>query len=205
MAGVTAALTIGGGALSAIGKMTEGVQGFKVGQANAAIYEAQAKNIAAAQAITAEQYRTKANVLRGEATTMAARNGVKISGSTANSISQSIMQIQMDNAYNQYNLEVKKQEAFSNASLERYKGRGALFSGFVGAGVSALSAGKDYYEKYWNGSSSNSNSNWLKNKVDKGTTWVKGQTNKIKNRGSKLSGGLPTTNWQTISSSDMFV
>lgn len=182
--GVVGALQLAGAALSAYGQYQQGQAEKSVANANAQIYEAQARNIAEAKKITAGQYRSKANVLRGEATAKAARGGVKISGSTANSISQSIMELQMDNAYEQFNLETKRQEAFSNAAMQRFQGRQAAKAGLMNAGVTALSAGKDFYSKYWGGSAAQ--------------TWFNGQTNKIRSRGTKLSGGLPTTNKQML-------
>lgn len=179
--GVTAALSLGGAALSAVGSIQEGFTQKRTAEANAQIYEQQAKNIATAQKITAEQYRTKANVLRGEATATAARNGVRISGTTANSISQSIMQLQMDNSYQQYNLQVKKQEAYNNAALQRFQGKQAMMNGLMKAGSTALTAGSEYYDKYWKGNSP--------------LTWAKGQINKFKSRNTtKLSGGFDYTN-----------
>lgn len=151
MAGVTASLMLGSAAMSAAGSISKGIAEQKQAEANARIYEAQARNIAEAQKITAEQYRTKGNVLRGQAVTTAARNGVKISGTTANSISQSIMQLQMDNSYEQYNLEVKKQAAYDNAALQRYQGKQAFRQGLLNAGKTALTAGVDYHDKYWKG------------------------------------------------------
>lgn len=158
--GVTAALALGSAAMSAAGSISQGFAQKNQAEANAQIYEAQARNIAEQQKITAGQYRTRANVLRGEATATAARNGLRISGTTANSISQSIMQLQMDNSYEQYNLALKKQNAYNNAALERYQGKQALRSGFLNAGKTALSAGVDYYDKYWKGSNNNSGWSW---------------------------------------------
>lgn len=163
MAGVTAALTIGSALMSAYGSYQQGVMAKEQAEANAQIYETQAKNIAEAQKITNEQYRTKADVLRGQATATAARNGLKVSGSTANSISQSIMQLQMDNSYEQYNLQVQKQNAYNNAKLQRYQGKAAYQNGLIKAGSTALSAGSDYYNKYWKGGGSTS-LNWFGNK-----------------------------------------
>ncbi len=173
------ALSLGSAAMSAVGSIAQGFAGNKQAQQNAAIYEAQAKNIVEAQKITAEQYRTKQNVLRGQATATAARAGLKISGTTASSISQSIMQLQMDNSYEQYNLEVQKQKALSNAALQRYQGRNALMSGFMNAGSTALKAGIDYRDKYWKPANNNNA------------------------QGLKLSGGFaPITNQQTFSGSN---
>jgi hypothetical protein len=90
----------------------------------------------------------------------------------------------MDNAYEQFNLQTKRQEALSNAAMQRFQGKQAAKAGLMNAGVTALSAGKDFYSKYWGGSAAQ--------------TWTKGQINKFKSNGIKLSGGLPTTNKQML-------
>lgn len=185
--GLTAALSLAGSAMSAYGSYQQGKAEQQQAEANAQIYETQAKNIKEAQEITDSQYRTKMNVLRGQAAATAARNGVKISGSTANSISQSIMQLQMDNSYEQYNLQVQRQNAFNNAALQRYQGQMAKASGLMKAGNTALNAGVDYYSKYWK------NDN----------TWFKGMKNKITSRGVKLSGYQDVSNSSIISGGNM--
>lgn len=164
--GVTGALSLIGTAASAYGSYQQGKAEQATAEVNAQIYEAQAKNIKEAQKITAEQYRTRANVLRGQAVTSAARGGLKISGTTANSISQSIMQLQMDNSYEQFNLQAKRQEAYSNAALQRYKGQMAYSNGLFKAGSTALNGASDFYNKYWK--SSNNTSNWFS-----GVSWGK--------------------------------
>lgn len=182
--GVTGALSLVGAAASAYGSYAQGKAERTQAEANAQIYEAQAKNIKEAQKITADQYRSKANVLRGQATATAARNGVRISGTTANSISQSIMQLQMDNSYEQFNLQAKRQQAYSNAALQRYQGQMAYSNGLMKAGTTALNAGVNYYNKYWKGSTTSSDGN-------SPMTWVKGQINKARSWGNtKFSGGL---------------
>lgn len=170
---VTTALMLAGAATSAIGSITQGYAQNQQAKANAAIYEAQAQNIQTQKNITAEQYRTKQNVLRGQAITTAARGGLKISGSTANSISQSIMQLQMDNSYEQYNLDVKRNEALTNARLQRQQGKNAMWGGFLKAGTTALNAGYNYYDKYWTTPTSKTN-------------------------GVKLSGGWDLSNKSTV-------
>lgn len=183
MAGVTAALMLAGAATSAIGSISQGYAENQQAKANAAIYEAQTKNIATQKEITAEQYRTKQNVLRGQAITTAAKGGLKISGSTANSISQSIMQLQMDNSYEQYNLDVKRQNALTNARLQRMQGRQAMMSGLFQAGTTALNAGYNYYDKYWTAPT----------ETTKTTSWFSNLRNK-----TKLSGGWDFSNRSTI-------
>lgn len=183
--GVTAALgalSLGSSLASAYGSYQQGKAEQAQAEANAQIYEAQAKNITEAQKITDSQYRSKMNVLRGQAVATAARNGVRVSGTTANSISQSIMQLQMDNSYEQYNLEVQRQNAFSNAALQRYQGQMARANGLMKAGNTALTASVDYFGKYW------------KNNGNSPLTTVKGLKNKITSRGMKLSGYQDVSN-----------
>lgn len=141
MAVATTAILATAAAVGAASSIAQGYGQKKQAEANAQIYDAQAKNIATAQGITAGQYRTKQNLLQGEAVTNAARGGIKISGSTANSISQSIMQLQLDNSYEQYNLQVQKQQALDNARMQRYAGRQAVMNGYLKAGQTALMAG----------------------------------------------------------------
>lgn len=175
--GVTGALSLAGAAMSAYGSIQQGQAEKAQAEANAAIYEAQVKNIKEAQKITAGQYRTKEQMLRGQATVNAARNGVKISGTTASSISQSIMELEMDNSYEQYNLQLKKYNAYSNAELERYKGKQAMSNAYLNAGKTALNASVDYYSKYWKGGNT-ANKNLLSGGVDySSTATVKGQQN----------------------------
>ena len=59
--GVTAALSLGSAAMSAVGSISQGIAENKQAQQNAAIYEAQAQNIREAQKITAEQYHSYDN------------------------------------------------------------------------------------------------------------------------------------------------
>ena len=194
--GVTSALTgavgLAGGLASAFGSYQQGKAEQDIANANAQIYEAQAKNIKSAQEITAGQYRTKANVLRGQAITTAARQGIKISGTTANSISQSIMQLQMDNSYQQFNYEVQKQNAYNNAILQRYQGQMARANGMMKAGQTALSASTNYFDKYWKASDTQGI-----------TTWAKGVKNKIATRGIKLSGYNDISNGAIINGGNM--
>lgn len=145
-------LSINAAALKGIGQVSTGFAENKQAQINAKIYEAQAQNIQTQGRILSSQYRTKANQLQGTAVTTAARGGLKISGSVASSISQSMEQLALDESYEQYNLSVQRQQALDNARLQRYQGRHAIFNGLVNAGATVLTAGKDYYNKYYKNS-----------------------------------------------------
>lgn len=144
-----------GAGLSAVGQTVGGFQENAQAQLNAQIYEAQAKNIETQKSILAGQYRTKAEVLEGNAIAKAGRSGVKVTGSTALSISQSLEQLMLDESYQQYNLSVQKQKALDNARLQRYQGKQAIFKGLVGAGSTLLMAGSTYADKYWQKNTSN--------------------------------------------------
>jgi len=148
--GVLGALTAVSGIVSAASSIAGGIAEKNAAERNAQIYEAQAANIQSQKNIVAGQYRTKQTQLKGEAVANAARAGVKVSGSVAQSISQSITELQIEQSYEQYNLDVKRQQALDEAQFQRFKGRQALMSGFVNAGATALSSGTSYYQKYWN-------------------------------------------------------
>ena len=190
--GLLGAVSLGGSLASAFGSYQQGKAEQEQAEINAQIYEKQAQNIKEAQKISARQFRTSANVLRGQAITTAARNGVRVSGTTANSISQSIMQLQMDNSYQQFNLEVEKHNAYSNAILQRYQGKMARANGLMKAGSTALTAGSDYLSTYWKGSGNSP------------LTFAKGLKNKITSRGVKLSGYNDVSNNAIISGGNMF-
>ena len=191
--GALSAISLGSSLASAFGSYQQGKAEQEQAEANALIYEKQAQNIKEAQKITARQFRTKANVLRGQAVTTAARNGVRVSGTTANSISQSIMQLQMDNSYQQFNLEVEKHNAYSNAMLQRYQGKMARANGLMKAGNTALTAGTSYFSNYWKSSDTNN-----------ALTWAKGMKNKITSRGVRLSGYNDISNNAIINGGNMF-
>lgn len=151
--GVLGALTAVTAVAGATSQIMTGVGEKKAADKNAEIFEAQATNIQSQKNIVAGQYRTKATQLRGEAVSRAARQGVKVSGSVAQSISQSITELKIEQSYQQYNLSVQKQEALDNAAYQRYQGRQALRSGFMNAGTTLLSGATNYYSKYWKNTS----------------------------------------------------
>lgn len=186
--GVLGAITAVSGIVSAGSSIAGGIAEKNAAGRNAQIYEAQAANIAAQEQnvqakknIVAGQYRNKQAALKGNAVTTAAHAGVKVSGSVAQSISQSITQLQIEQSYEQYNLDVERynlqvqrQQALEEAAFQRKKGRQALLSGFMNAGTTALNSAGSYYSKYWNNNGTSGNSF--------GTT--------VKHYGSSISNGF---------------
>lgn len=160
--GVLSAITAVTAVANTTSQIMTGISEKNAADRNAEIFEAQAANIQSQKNIVAGQYRTKASQLQGEAVTRAARQGVKISGSTAQSISQSITQLGIEQSYEQYNLNVQKQQALDNAAYQRYQGRQALNNAYMKAGTTLLSSATSYYSKYWktNNSITNSAKTW---------------------------------------------
>lgn len=105
---------------------------------NAAAFRAQAQNISTQQKITAGQYGTQGNILQGAAITRAAKGGVKVSGTVANSISRSLTALNLDKGYQIYNLEVEKTKAINNAYYQDYVADTAMTRGFLSSAASAL-------------------------------------------------------------------
>lgn len=129
---------IAGTAMSAVSEVAQGFSEKKAADNNARAYEIQAQNIETQKGITSTQYRNKANQLQGQATTRAASRGLKITGSTAQSISQSLTQLGLDKSYEIYNLNTQKHTALQNASSERRRGRSALMSGIMSGAQTAF-------------------------------------------------------------------
>lgn len=146
--GVTGALLAAGTAISAGSQITEGFTAKRTAEMNARVFDAQAQNIAAQQGIISGQYRVKKSQLAGSAAAQAGRSGVAYSGSVASSVSQSMYELGLDESYARYNLEVQRQQALSNAQLQRYQGEQALKSGFIKAGTTALMGGANISSKY---------------------------------------------------------
>lgn len=115
---------------------------------NESIYKAEAKNVDSQKAIVASQYRSKAARLAGAASTAAASGGVNISGSTAQSISQSLTQLGIDQSYEQYNLDVEKAHYLDEANYQKTLKNQALFSLIFGI-PTAMNNSTDFASKYW--------------------------------------------------------
>lgn len=195
--GVTGALMAGAGLMSVVGNISQGVNERNQAEANAAmydqqaaIYQMQANSVNTQKQILAGQYGTKQTQLRGKAINLAASQGLKISGSTAASISQSISELQLEQSYQQYNLDVEKaqylansQNALNAAESQRNKGRAAMRAGMLKAATSALSTGTDIYSNYFGGAGQSINGF--------GTT-IKHYGSSLRSGWTKLSSGTRT-------------
>ena len=138
MAQAAAIMQIIGSAASFTSGMLNAFGEKYTAESNANAYRAQAQNIGVQQGITARQYGTYENVLQGQAVTTAARQGVKVSGTVASSISRSLTALNLDKGYKLYNLEVEKTKAINNAKYQDWVADTALVRGFFSSTASAL-------------------------------------------------------------------
>ena len=132
------AMQAAGAAFSFISGMMNAAAEKHTAESNAAAYRAQAQNITTQQGITARQYATQGNILQGQAVTSAARQGVKVSGTVASSISRSLTALNLDKGYQIYNLEVEKTKAINNAYYQDWVADTAMVRGFFNSAESAL-------------------------------------------------------------------
>ena len=138
------AVSAGMQAVSTIG------QGFQA-RSNAKImanqYGLQERQLEEQKNILARQYRTKRQLLTGTLMTRAANNGVKVSGSVADSLSQSLLETELEESYQKYNISMEQINARYKAKASKIEGRYALINSIIDAGTTALSnyATYDYY------------------------------------------------------------
>lgn len=177
-------MTIVGAVSNGVNSIIDGFTERETAKQNADAYWAQAQNIGTQQKITAMQYGTAENVLHGQAVATAARQGLKISGTVASSISKSITALSLDKGYKLYNLEVEKNKAINNAKYQEWVADSAVQRGVLGAlGSFGSAIGKMGKSKYFDQQASNA--------VD---------TNKM-----KLSGGFNFSNKAMIAGNQPIV
>ena len=138
-------------ALAAAQQITGASSKMQTAEYNAKILENEAQNIESQKNIVKSQYRNKAAALSGEGGAIAARAGIKLTGSTANSISQSLTQLGMDRSYELYNLEVEKNNALNEAAWQKNQKKQAGLSLLFGLPTTALDTGSTYYSRFGGG------------------------------------------------------
>ena len=144
-AGALFAVAAGFQVLSALG---QGVQAKASAKAQASQYRLQIAQMEQQKKILAEQYKTKRAQLTGTLITRAGKNGVRVSGSVADSLSQSLFELGMEESYQKYNISMNQVNAEYNARVSKANGRYAMIGGLLNAGSSALSSYATY-DYYW--------------------------------------------------------
>jgi hypothetical protein len=178
--------SVGGGVSSIIGGFSQKA----AAENNAAAYYAQAQNIQTQKGIVARQYGVQGSLLEGQAIATAGRQGVKVSGTIAQSISASLTELNLQKGYELYNLEVQRVQAINNAKYQEYAGNMALTQSFFDAASSFGSAlGKIGESNYFN-------KNIKQSDVSNNNLFNK--NGKLKNK-VKFSGGFNFSNPNIVS------
>ena len=112
-------------------------------------YNMQADQLEEQKQLIIDAYRTQRQLLEGDAVTRAAASGVKISGSVADSISQSLTELGIEEAWQKYNVSINQAEArynaamsFVNAKYTKKAGKINAIASLLGGGINA---GATYY------------------------------------------------------------
>lgn len=134
--------------ISAVSYITSGWSNYQTAKLQAKQYQMQADQMDLQKEILTEQYRDKRRQFEGEAITRAAASGVKISGSTAQSISQSLTQIGIEESRAKYNIAIEQNNLNTQAKLTKAQGKQQMYASFINAGASALGSAA-IYNKMW--------------------------------------------------------
>ena len=138
-------------ALAAASQITGAASKMQTAEYNAKVLESEAQNIESQKDIVRAQYRNKAAALSGEGAATAGRSGIMLSGSTAQSISQSLTQLGMDRSYELYNLDVEKTRTLNEAAYQKNLKKQTGMSLLFGLPTTALDAGSTYYSRFGGG------------------------------------------------------
>ena len=144
-AGAAFAAMAGLQVMSSIG---QGQQAKSTAKFQAQQYQLQVKQLEQEKKILAEQYQTKRQQLVGELTHKAAKSGVKLSGSVADSLSQSLTELGLEESRQKYNISMNQVNANYASKMAKVQGRLAQINSWMGAGTTALSSYMTY-NQYW--------------------------------------------------------
>lgn len=111
-------------------------------------YQLQSQQLELQKDVLTDQYRTKRNQLQGSAIAKAGASGVKVSGSIASSISNSLTELGMEESYKKFNISMEQNNLNYKSKLTKQQAKQKMIAGFLNAGSSALSS-YSTYDKYW--------------------------------------------------------
>lgn len=130
--------------INAVSSIASGWSNYQTAKLQAKQYQMQADQMDLQKEILTEQYRDKRRQFEGEAITKAAASGVKISGSTAQSISQSLTQIGIEESRAKYNISMEQVNLNTQAKLTKAQGKQQFIASIINAGSSALGSAAKY-------------------------------------------------------------
>lgn len=147
------ALFAAGTALSVYGQYTSARAQKNALNEQAASFAREQQILEVQQQITDNQYSDKRRQVVGAYEAAAGHGGVKLTGSVAESLSQSLEQLNMEQAYAKFDNQMSIISANASANAARRNASAAMTAGYINMGATALQgAATSMY--YWGGSSS---------------------------------------------------
>ena len=122
-------------------QIAQGLAANREAKYNASIFGKQAEMITAQQGLEGYQYDRAMAKMSGGLTARVAKAGLMMSGSPMAVMIDNQTQMELDKSIGQYNLEVQKRVALSQAEAYKKKGRNAVISGFSNAFSTLLTTG----------------------------------------------------------------
>ena len=119
-------------------------------------YALQSDELELQKGILTDQYRQQRQKLQGDAVAAAGANGVKVSGSVAESISNSLTQLGLEDSYRKFNLSMEQNNLAYESKMSKVNSRNQFYASLLNAGASGLK-GYATYDKYWGSSDSKDN------------------------------------------------
>ena len=120
------AAVLGLGAMAAYSQIQQGkasaASAKRQGEYNAQVYEQQAEMIAQKQKLEAHQWNRKISQIHAATTARTAQKGFGMSGSPLAVMVDNETQLQLDKSIGNYNLEIQRRYALSEAANQRYMG-----------------------------------------------------------------------------------
>lgn len=118
--------------------------------------ELQKQQIQLERANMADQYVDNRTQLIGSVNQMSGHAGVRVRGSVANSLNQSLTQMNIEEAQNDYNKRMELQTVNAQQKNAQRTKKYAYLNGFLNAGSTALS-GYSTYDRYWGSNAKTNN------------------------------------------------
>lgn len=132
------------GIAQGISSITQGYAQSSEAKYNAKVKEKQAELIGTAQEIEAQQYGRQMNRAMSTSVARTGKSGFTMSGSPMAVLLDTQSQMEMDKAIGQYNLEIQKSFALSEASMYKAKAKNYRTQGNIAGFSQILLTGLDY-------------------------------------------------------------
>lgn len=140
------ALFAGGAAISTVSEVMNAYTDKKMAKYQAQQFDIQSQQLDLQKEILSDQYRTKRDQLQGDAIATAGANGVKVSGSVAESISNSLTELGMEESYRKFNIDMEKNNLNYEKKMTKINARNKFYASLLNAGTNAMLSAATYKE-----------------------------------------------------------